>query len=57
MALVTGGLLNKQIAAKLGIAEMTVKVHRGNLMRKMEVKSLADLVLVAERLGVRRRER
>jgi FixJ family two-component response regulator len=57
MALVTGGLLNKQIAAKLGIAEMTVKVHRGNLMRKMQVKSLADLVLVAERLGVRRRER
>jgi FixJ family two-component response regulator len=56
MALVTGGLLNKQVAGKLGITEMTVKIHRGNAMRKMHAKSLADLVLIAEKLGVRRRE-
>ena len=56
MALVTGGLLNKQIAGKLGISEMTVKIHRGSVMRKMEAKSLADLVLTAEKLGIRGRD-
>ena len=42
MALVTGGLMNKQVAGKIGISERTVKIHRGNVMRKMHVKSLAD---------------
>jgi FixJ family two-component response regulator len=54
MAWVTGGLLNKQIAAEIGLTEMTVKVHRGKVMRKMAAKSLADLVTMADRLGVRR---
>jgi FixJ family two-component response regulator len=53
MSLVTGGLMNKQIAAKIGITEMTVKIHRGRVMEKMQVRSLADLVLIAERLGIR----
>ena len=57
MALVTGGLMNKQIASKIGIAQQTVKIHRGNLMRKMRAKSLADLVLMAENLGIRGQER
>jgi len=52
MSLVTGGLLNKQIAAKIGLAEMTVKIHRAHVMRKMGARSLADLVMIAERLGV-----
>ena len=56
MALVTGGLMNKQIAGNIGIAEQTVKIHRGSLMRKMRAKSLADLVLMAENLGIRGRE-
>jgi FixJ family two-component response regulator len=50
MALVVSGLLNKQIAAELGISEITVKAHRGRVMRKMEVDSLADLVRVAAAL-------
>jgi len=49
--LVTTGLMNKQIAAKLGVSEITVKVHRGNAMRKMGARSLADLVRMAELLG------
>ena len=53
MSLVTSGLLNKQIAAKIGLAEMTVKIHRAHVMRKMGARSLADLVMIAERLGVR----
>jgi FixJ family two-component response regulator len=56
MAWVTSGLLNKQIAAKMGISEMTVKIHRGQVMRKMAARSLADLVLIAENLGVRGRD-
>lgn len=51
MALVVSGLLNKQIAAKLGISEITVKAHRGRVMRKMQVESLAELVRVATALG------
>ena len=52
MALVVSGLLNKQIAVKLGISEITVKAHRGQVMRKMQVDSLADLVRVAATLNV-----
>jgi FixJ family two-component response regulator len=52
MALVVSGLLNKQIAADLGISEITVKAHRGQVMRKMRVQSLADLVRVAAALDV-----
>jgi len=51
--LVSAGLLNKQVAAQLGAAEKTVKQHRGSIMRKIEAESLADLVLMADRLGVR----
>jgi FixJ family two-component response regulator len=54
MALVTAGLMNKQIAGELGVSEITVKVHRGNVMRKMGAKSLAELVRMADALGVRR---
>ena len=50
MALVTQGLLNKQIAAELGTSETTVKIHRGQVMRKMEAESLADLVRMADRI-------
>jgi FixJ family two-component response regulator len=53
MSLVTAGLMNKEVACRIGISEMTVKIHRGSVMRKMEMKSLADLVLVAAKLGVR----
>jgi FixJ family two-component response regulator len=48
---VVKGLLNKQIAAELGISEVTIKVHRGQVMRKMVAGSLADLVRLAEKLG------
>ena len=54
LALVSSGLMNKQIAAELGLAEITVKIHRGHLMKKMRARSLADLLRKAERLGVRR---
>lgn len=53
MGLVVTGLMNKQVAARLGLSEITVKIHRGNVMRKMEAQSLADLVRMAEQLGVR----
>ena len=52
-ALVSAGLLNKQIAAELGAAEKTVKQHRGVVMAKMRANSLADLVMMADHLGVR----
>ena len=54
MALVTSGLMNKQIASKIGIAEITVKIHRGRIMRKMAAKSLADLVKMAQTLDMQR---
>ncbi|MCI8212363.1 two-component system response regulator [Pseudomonas sp. S25] len=50
MALVVSGLLNKQVAARLGVSEITVKVRRGALMRKMDADSLATLVKMSERL-------
>jgi FixJ family two-component response regulator len=53
MALVVSGLLNKQVAGELGISEITVKAHRGQVMRKMKADSLADLVTRAARLRVR----
>jgi len=52
LVLVAQGLLNKQIAAELDLREITVKVHRGQAMRKMNARSLADLVLMADRLGL-----
>jgi len=51
MALVVSGLLNKQVGSRLGISEITVKAHRGKVMRKMKAKSLADLVNMAARLA------
>jgi FixJ family two-component response regulator len=54
LALVAAGLMNKQIAAEIGIAEITVKIHRGHIMRKMGTRSLADLVRITEMLGIRR---
>jgi FixJ family two-component response regulator len=51
-SLVAQGLLNKQIAAQLGAAEKTIKVHRGQVMRKMKAESLADLVRIGEKLGL-----
>ena len=54
LALVAAGLMNKQIAAELGIAEITVKIHRGHVMKKMGTRSLADLVRITEMLGIRR---
>jgi FixJ family two-component response regulator len=53
MGFVTAGLMNKQIAGEIGLSEITVKVHRGNVMRKMNAKSLADLVRMAEAMGFR----
>jgi FixJ family two-component response regulator len=53
MAKVTSGLLNKQVAAEIGVSEITVKVHRGNVTRKMGAKSFAELVRMADALGIR----
>jgi len=52
MALVTSGLMNKHVAARLGIRDITAKIHRRNLMQKMKAKSLAELVRMAERLKI-----
>jgi FixJ family two-component response regulator len=54
LALVTAGMMNKVIAADLGVSELTVKVHRSHVMRKMRTRSLADLARIADTLGIRR---
>ncbi|WP_024506520.1 response regulator transcription factor [Bradyrhizobium sp. ARR65] len=51
-SLVVAGLMNKQIAAEIGVAEITVKIHRGRVMKKMGARSLADLVRMAEAIGI-----
>src|SRR6202789_888076 len=57
MAMVVRGLLNKQVAGELGMVEMTVKAHRGQVMRKMNAASFADLVNMAAKLGLAAPER
>ncbi len=57
IGLVTAGLMNKQIAAELGVSEITVKVHRGSVMKKMGARSLAELVRMADALGIKRARR
>jgi hypothetical protein len=52
MALIVSGMLNKQAGHELGVTEKTVKVHRARVMRKMRADSLAELVRMAERIGV-----
>jgi len=54
MMLITAGLLNKQVAGQLGVSEVTVKVHRHNVMKKLGAKSLAELVRIADLLGTHR---
>ncbi len=53
MKLVAAGLMNKQVAAELGLAEITVKIYRGHVMKKMRARSLADLIRMTETLGIR----
>jgi FixJ family two-component response regulator len=53
LAFVAAGMMNKQIAAELGLAEITVKIYRGHIMRKMQAKSLAGLIRMTEALGIR----
>jgi FixJ family two-component response regulator len=50
MVLVVAGMLNKQIASEIGISEATVKIHRGNVMQKMQARSLIELVRIADKL-------
>ena len=54
LGFVAAGLMNKQIAAELDLAEITVKIYRGHIMKKMQAKSLADLIRMTEALGIRR---
>jgi FixJ family two-component response regulator len=54
LSLVSAGLMNKQIAAQIGLAEITVKIHRGRIMKKMGTRSVADLVRISEILGIPR---
>jgi FixJ family two-component response regulator len=54
ISLVVTGLMNKQIAAELGVTEITVKVHRGHMMRKMRARSMIDLIRMSDLLGIRR---
>jgi FixJ family two-component response regulator len=56
MRLVCTGLMNKQVAAKIGISEITVKVHRHNVMKKLGAKSLPDLVRMADTLEIADKE-
>jgi FixJ family two-component response regulator len=53
LGLVTSGLMNKQIAHQLDVSEITVKIHRGHVMKKMEARSFAELVRIAETLGIK----
>jgi RNA polymerase sigma factor (sigma-70 family) len=53
MTLVTAGMMNKQVAAELGITEVTVKVHRHNVMKKLDAKAFTDLVRMADAIGLR----
>jgi FixJ family two-component response regulator len=55
MALVTAGRMNKQIAGEMQLAEITVKLHRGSVMRKMGAKSLAELVRMADIVDIRKK--
>jgi FixJ family two-component response regulator len=57
LAFVASGLMNKQIAAELGLAEITVKIYRGHIMKKMQAKSLAELIRMTEMLGIRPEKR
>jgi len=52
MRLVVSGLLNKQIAGELGSSEVTVKMHRGQVMRKMKAQSIVQLIRMAEKVGI-----
>jgi FixJ family two-component response regulator len=51
MTLVSSGLLNKQVGGELGISEITVKAHRGQVMQKMQANSFADLIMMSAKLG------
>ena len=53
LGFLTAGLMNKQIAAELNLAEITVKIYRGHIMKKMQARSLAELIRMTETLGIR----